>query len=77
MVDMADKSNVTLNDGVLLVDLGRKSKKQIKQLRKGTGKLLGEVNRCLQDLRAAGTVSASAQPVIMLVREKRGRLRLF
>jgi hypothetical protein len=31
----------------------------------------------MQELRAAGTVSESAQPVIMLVREKQGRLRLF
>jgi hypothetical protein len=77
MVDVADNPNVTLEGGVLLVDLGKKSRKQVKQLRKGTGKLLAEVHRCLQDLRTAGTVSESAQPVIMLVREKRGRLRLF
>jgi radical SAM superfamily enzyme YgiQ (UPF0313 family) len=40
-------------------------------------KVVAEVNRCLHDLRAAGTVSESAQPVVMLVRQKRGRLRLF
>jgi hypothetical protein len=77
MVDIADKPNVTLDGGMLLIDLGKKSKKQIKQLRNGTGKLLSEVNKCLGDLRAAGTVSETAQPVIMLVRQKRGRLRLF
>jgi hypothetical protein len=77
MVDSTDNPNVTLDGGVLLIDLGKKSKKQIKQLRKGSGKLVAEVNRCLHDLRAAGTVPESAQPVVMLVRQKQGRLRLF
>ena len=77
MVDVADKPSVTVEGGLLLIDLGKKGKKQIKQLRKGTGRLLTEVNTCLHELRAAGTVSESAQPLIVLVREKRGRLRLF
>jgi hypothetical protein len=77
MADLADKPNVTLDGGMLLIDLGKKSKKQIKQLRNGTGKLRDEVNQCLRELRAAGTVSETAQPVVMLVRQKPGRLRLF
>jgi hypothetical protein len=77
MVDVPDNPNVTLDGGVLLIDLGKKSRKQIKRLRRGTGKLIDEVQKCLQELRAAGTVPESAQPVIMLVREKPGRFRLF
>jgi uncharacterized protein DUF6200 len=77
MVDVQDSPSVTLDGGMLLIDLGKKSRKQIKLLRKGSGKLIDEVQKCLQELRAAGTMPESAQPVIMLVREKRGRLRLF
>jgi Family of unknown function (DUF6200) len=77
MVDVPQSSNVTLDGGVLLIDLGKKSRKQIKRLRNGTGKLVDEVQKCVQELRTAGTLSESAQPVIMLVREKRPRFPLF
>jgi hypothetical protein len=77
MVNVPDNPNVTLDGGVLLIDLGKKSRKQIKRLRRGTGKLVDEVQRCLQELRTGGTLLASAQPVIILVREKRDPLRLF
>jgi hypothetical protein len=76
MVKVPGNPNVTLDGGVLLIDLGKHSKKQIKRLRQGTGKLIDEVHKCMQELRAAGTASESAQPVI-LVREKQGRSRLF
>lgn len=59
----------------IVVDLGRKRRKQIKQLRRGAGKLMDEVNGCMEELRTAGTVSASAQPVVIVVREKtRGKM---
>jgi hypothetical protein len=77
MVNAPENPNVTLDGGMLLIDLGKKRRKQIKRLRNGTGKLVDEVQKCMQELRAAGTVSESSQPVIMLVREKAGRLRLF
>ena len=38
MVDSPNNPNVTLDGGVLLIDLGNRSKKQIKRLRQGTGK---------------------------------------
>ena len=55
----------------IVVDIGKKSKKQIKQLRKGRGKLLGEIDDLIEELRTAGSISASAQPVIIVVKEKR------
>jgi hypothetical protein len=77
MDKVPDNPSVTLDGGVLLIDLGKQSRKQIKRLRQGTGKLVEEVQQCMQELRTAGTVPESAQPVIMIVREKRGRFRLF
>lgn len=57
--------------GPLIVDLGRRKKKDIKQLRNGTGKLIDEINECIRELVNAGSCSADAQPVVVIVREKR------
>jgi hypothetical protein len=54
----------------VVVDMGRKARKQIKQLREGRGKLYGEVNNVLAELRTAGEISALAQPVVIVVRQK-------
>ena len=55
----------------ILVDLGRKSRKSIKRLRDGEGKLLAEIQGTVDELKANGTIADSAQPLIILVREKR------
>jgi hypothetical protein len=55
---------------VVVVDLGkRQSRKQISRLRKGEGKLLTRVERIVNDLVEAGTVKATAQAVVIVVRE--------
>jgi hypothetical protein len=58
----------------IILDMGSRNKKQIKKLRKGTGKLIDEVNGCIEELKASGTISASAQPVVLIVREKQDPL---
>jgi hypothetical protein len=55
----------------IVIDLGKKSRKRIKALRRGEGALLEEVIDAIEELKKAGTVSASAQPVIVIVRQKR------
>lgn len=57
----------------IIVDLGKHRRKRIKSLRKGTGRLMDEVNSCLEELRTTGTLSANAQPVVVIVRQKRRR----
>jgi hypothetical protein len=59
----------------LIVDMGKKRKKQIKQLREGRGKLLTAVNDVLEELRTAGTISASAQAVVIVVQQKTRKSR--
>jgi uncharacterized protein DUF6200 len=54
----------------IVVDLGRQKQKRVRQLRKGKGPLIADVNSTIDELRATGTISASAQPVIVVVREK-------
>ena len=59
----------------VVVDLGKRRRKQIRQLTKGGGKLLGEVNGAVAELRAAGTIAADAQAVVFVVRQRRRRLK--
>jgi len=58
----------------LLVDLGKKKRKLIKQLRRGEGKLMDEVNQTVQELQSNGTLTDFSQPIVVLVREKRKRM---
>jgi len=54
----------------IVVDLGKKPKKQIKRLREGRGKLMDDVSVLLDELKAAGSIVANAQPVVIVVRQK-------
>ncbi|QSQ14517.1 DUF6200 domain-containing protein [Myxococcus landrumensis] len=54
----------------VFLDLGKKSAKAVKKLRKGRGRLLDDVRETLQDLQTSGRVAANAQPVIVIVRAK-------
>lgn len=61
----------------VIIDLGKQKKKHIKRLRKGKGDLIGDVNDVMRELREAGVVDQSAQPVIIVVREKPEEMRWF
>jgi hypothetical protein len=64
----ADKSDKAQ---LVVVDFGkRQTRKQIKRLRRGEGKLLTRVEGIVNDLVAAGNVKSTAQPVVIIVREK-------
>ena len=54
----------------IVLDLGKKKRKSVKQLRNGKGKLLAEALDSIEELQRVGTIPKSAQPVIVIVREK-------
>jgi hypothetical protein len=54
----------------VVVELGRKKRKQIKKLRRGTGPLMDDLQELLEKLRASGTLAAGATPVFMIVKQK-------
>ena len=60
----------------IILDLGKKRRKQIKLLKKGTGKLMTEVQCHIQEAKQSGRVPEQARPVIVLVRERRRKLML-
>ena len=65
-------------NGPVVIDLGKHRRKLIKLLRRGEGPLMDDVKSCVDELRSAGTIGATAQPVIIIVRPKsRKRLGMF
>ena len=57
----------------VVVDMGRYSKKRISSLRKGEGPVLDDVQEAIAQLKDDGKITAQAQPVVVIVREKRTR----
>jgi hypothetical protein len=56
---------------IIVVDFGKaQRKKQVKRLRKGQGKLMARVKSLVSELVEAGTVPATTQPLVIVVRER-------
>jgi hypothetical protein len=71
MASTAEDSSPTSKAAApLVVHLGKKRRKLVRQLLKGKGKLLDEVGDAIAELKTAGAIEASAQPVIVVVRPK-------
>lgn len=68
---MADATTTT-NSGPepVILDLGKRKRKRVKQLRKGAGPLMADVMDSVDQLKAAGQVDGSAQTIVVVVREK-------
>jgi len=64
------KPPVAKESDVIVVDLGSKKPKQVKQLRKGQGKLMDRVRQCVAELKAGGTIGQSYIPIVVVVEEK-------
>jgi hypothetical protein len=61
----------------IVIDLGKQRRKAVKQLRRGAGALMEEIDAAMDKLRASGAVAAGAQPVVVVVRQKKRRSRGF
>ncbi|MGE0708955.1 MAG: hypothetical protein AB7N76_23650 [Planctomycetota bacterium] len=72
----APETTQTAAPPAIVLDFGKKSRKAVKRLRKGKGKLVDKVEAAVQNLRAAGSIAPDAQTVIVVVREK-DELRLW
>ena len=54
----------------VILDLGKKSKKQLKKLKSGSGKLMESVQKTLAELQAQNAISDAVQPVIVVIQKK-------
>jgi len=61
----------TQTNAITVVDLDKRyTRKQIKKLRKGQGKLMTHVSEVLQEMSAHNALPAFAHPIVVVVREK-------
>ena len=71
MATPVDKSGSTSGaNATIVVDFGKHGRKRVKQLREGRGPLMAEVARCVEELQTAGTIATTAQPVVLILRQK-------
>ncbi len=77
MSTSSDEEKTTADvNAPILIDLGKHKRKWVKRLKKGKpGRLMDEVKECITELQNNDTIPSSAQPVIIVVREKRKRRR--
>ena len=59
----------------VVLDLGSQRRKRVKQLRRGEGRLMDDINGAIEELRTAGTIGAVTQPVVIIVQQKRRKAR--
>jgi hypothetical protein len=74
--DTTLNSENTATGSPIIVKLGRQSKKRIKGLSEGRGKLFAEVMHTIEELQKSGQVSGSVQPLIFVVKQE-PKLSLF
>jgi hypothetical protein len=55
---------------VCVVDLGEHSRKRIRKLRRGEGRLMEKVEDVIADLGEQGVLSATAQTIVVVVRQE-------
>lgn len=69
---VATHSNaLTQVNSLVVVDLDKRyTKKQIKKLREGRGKLMTDVSEIIQEMAAENALPSFAQPIVIVVREK-------
>lgn len=69
---------VHTNANMLVVDVGKKqSKKRIRQLRRGRGRLLERINDTVADMQANGALKQDAQLVVFVVRRKKSKREIL
>ena len=55
----------------VIIDMGRKSRKQVRKLRKGKpGRLMRRVEETIEHLREGGELGENVRPIVIVVRER-------
>lgn len=62
---------------ICVLDMGSQSRKRIRRLRRGKGKLLNKVEQAIEELQAHGTLTPSVQTVVVVVKEEASIAGLF
>ena len=55
---------------MLVIDIGKRKRKQVRRLRKGEGRLAEEIEQTVDNLKNEGVLDTDAQTVVVVVRQK-------
>ncbi len=62
----------------IVLDLGKQSRKQVKRLRRGGGKLTAKIDATIEQLRADGELASGGDVVVVVVKQKpASKFKLF
>jgi len=56
---------------MVVVDIGKRKRKQVRDLKKGSGKLVGRIEEAIAQMKTDGTLGPAAQTVVVIVEKKR------
>ena len=63
---------------VVVIDIGKKyRRKHVRRLRKGRGRLMRKLEGLLEDLREDKSLGDNIKPIVVVVKQKRRKGRLF
>lgn len=66
-------TNETPESKIIVLNLGSKSRKKVKRLRRGKGPLMDDVQEAIQEVQQAGAIPAGTPIVVAVVKERRRR----
>lgn len=71
---MSDPTATPSKDRTVVIDLGKKKRKQVNKLRKGEGALMDKLGDVLAELREQGQIRENADTVVVVVEKKTKRM---
>ena len=61
----------------IIIDMGKKNRRQVRKLRKGkSGRLMNRIMKVVEEGIAATAIPAGSQPLVVIVRAKKKRRKL-
>lgn len=61
---------VSTSSNPIVIDLGKRKRKDVKKLHEGEGALMDKIGDCVNELKSSKEISPDAQVVIVIVKEK-------
>ncbi len=71
-------ADTTVAGATIVLDLGKQSRKQIKRLRRGGGRLTAKIDETIEQLRTDGELVGGGDVVVVIVKQKpESKFKLF
>ncbi len=74
---MSAENAETAEPRTVVVDLGKKKRKDVRKLRKGEGRLMDRIGELVEQMKADGQLTAGAETVVVVVERKKKNTMRF